>query len=893
MAGKYFDFRPSSLRRTWLGSQNQNPRPSNDSSSTGEPPSSSDPLTSPAPTPLESPASPEQSATGARLQSHTRSQSAGTLGQDGGRRTNNRVTFTVGGDGSNDEDENVPVSPASDTPTRTNRDSRGRAGQSMSPPTFSITDSEDVTNTPMPQPVSEEEVFEENEKVEIEANEEKGKAIHSAQARAQRLASLLRRPSLPRRSSLSLSVPQTPPEDARSTDSDEIPMIDLKREKTFNEEDEMDNEQRRQRRGSSSHTAEAHKLVRGMTRKDAHSLTRVHPPSSGRVSGQVTPVEERDPDTYVERPTHYRGGILSTLLKLQEQQQSGHQHGQSHTIVGDDTAAGLSLSPAGIGGGRSVDSSGRGTPKRQKWYDKSPNLSTTSLSSTAKHTPSSSMGDSRPPLNRARSSGGIVGAAAKRFSGKPRLEDEIRITIHIAEILSRQRYLMKLCRALMKYGAPTHRLEEYMRMSARVLEIEGQFLYIPGCMVMSFDDTSTHTTEVKLIKTPQGVDLGRLADVHETYKVVVHDVIGVEEAMQRLDEIMHRKPKYKVWFLILMYGFASATVGPFAFYARPIDMPIAFILGCLLGSLQLFVAPRSDLYSNVFEISAAVLTSFLARAFGSIPYKGGYLFCFSALAQSSIALILPGYMVLCGSLELQSKSLVAGSVRMVYAIIYSLFLGFGITIGTSIYGVIDKNASSEYTCPSNPMGGEYISRFPFVPLFTLCLIMINQAKWKQTPVMIVIAFAGYLVNFFSAKRFASNIQIANALGAFAIGVMGNLYSRLVHGLAAAAILPAIFVQVPSGLAASGSLVSGIQSADSIAQHGSGVIGNGAEGFANASNSSSPSPSPGSSGSGPYGSVVFDIGYGMVQVAIGITVGLFLAALVVYPLGKRRSGLFSF
>ena len=31
-------------------------------------------------------------------------------------------------------------------------------------------------------------------------------------------------------------------------------------------------------------------------------------------------------------------------------------------------------------------------------------------------------------------------------------------------------------------------------MSARVLEIDGQFLYIPGCMIISFDDVSTHTT---------------------------------------------------------------------------------------------------------------------------------------------------------------------------------------------------------------------------------------------------------------------------------------------------------------------------------------------------------------------------------------------------------------
>lgn len=55
------------------------------------------------------------------------------------------------------------------------------------------------------------------------------------------------------------------------------------------------------------------------------------------------------------------------------------------------------------------------------------------------------------------------------------------------------------------------------------------------------------------------------------------------------------------------------------------------------------VAQKSSLYSNVFEISAAIVTSFLARAFGSIPPRG--LFCFSSLTASSIALILPGYIV--------------------------------------------------------------------------------------------------------------------------------------------------------------------------------------------------------------------------------------------------------
>jgi hypothetical protein len=36
-------------------------------------------------------------------------------------------------------------------------------------------------------------------------------------------------------------------------------------------------------------------------------------------------------------------------------------------------------------------------------------------------------------------------------------------------ISEREAYLLKVCRALMEYGAPTHRLEEYMYMTAEVI----------------------------------------------------------------------------------------------------------------------------------------------------------------------------------------------------------------------------------------------------------------------------------------------------------------------------------------------------------------------------------------------------------------------------------------
>lgn len=44
------------------------------------------------------------------------------------------------------------------------------------------------------------------------------------------------------------------------------------------------------------------------------------------------------------------------------------------------------------------------------------------------------------------------------------------------------------------------------------------------------------------------------------------------------------------------------------------------------------------------------------------------------------------------SLELASRNIISGSVKMVYAIVYSLFLGFSLTIGSDLYYLVDRSA---------------------------------------------------------------------------------------------------------------------------------------------------------------------------------------------------------
>ncbi|KAK6507331.1 hypothetical protein TWF481_005770 [Arthrobotrys musiformis] len=597
---------------------------------------------------------------------------------------------------------------------------------------------------------------------------------------------------------------------------------------------------------------QAQAIVRGLSRRVPglpHGITDSEPT-------QTAPNNQPSADSDDQnKPAMYKPGVLATLLKLS---QSSGPRPPSSTLT-----SALHTPKA---------DSGAATPSR--WYKNSHDNTAAILAGASLQLGSAYAGSGgpekvpirpkRPRPSRAHS-GGLTNVLG-RFS-KEENEDEIKLRYHLAHILHKQKYLLQLCKALMLYGAPTHRLEEYLKMSARVLDVEGQFLYLPGCMIISFDDSSTHTSNMQLVRVTPALNLGKLQDVHLVYKQVVHDVIGVEDGMVQLQKLFDQGPRFAVWLQVLVYGAASASVGPL-FSARLIDLPVCFLLGTILGVLALVIAPRSTLYSNVFEIVACVVICFLARAFGSI--RGGSIFCFAGISQASIALILPGYIVLCGALELQSKNLVAGSVRMFYAIIYSLLLGFGITIGTALYGALDSKATSSKSC-SNVMSDYY--KFLFVLVFTLCLNVLNQCKWKQLPMSLFISISGFAVNFFATRRFPTNVQIANALGAFTIGVIGNLYSRLSHQIAFTSIVPAIFIQVPSGLAAQGGLISGLDSADSLT---------------NKTVTTSPEALQ-----SQFNITIANVALGMIQVGIGISVGLFFAAIAVYPFGKRRSGLFTF
>lgn len=458
----------------------------------------------------------------------------------------------------------------------------------------------------------------------------------------------------------------------------------------------------------------------------------------------------------------------------------------------------------------------------------------------------------------------------KKRNKDKRKKEEIFITMHVAAILQRQEFLMKLSRALMMFGAPTHRIETQIQQTARVLEINCRCIYLPNLMLLAFGDDATHTSETKFIKQGGGLDFTKLTDMHTIYWNVIHDKIGVGEASAQLDELMRRKPLIGRWPMVLIGGFCSSfiSVGPMGFNGSFIDAVMAFPLGAFLVFSQSIIT--TELFSNVFEIMFATLNSFIALA---VAHTG--IFCYAGVVSGAIVLILPGFIVLSGALELQSKNLIAGSVRLVYAIIYSLFLGFGLSIGASFWALVSggSNVREVNTCDTvhNPniwyrSNVGLIWAILTVPMYATCLSLRNQAKVnrKEFPAMVVIACAGWACNHFAATASAltGRQDITSALGSLAVGILSNIYGRIFDGRSYVVAVTGVLYQLPSGLSNGGGLLNFAQTTNGTDNFGSG----------------------------------FTVAQSLVEVALGLTVGLFASTILAYVLGGRkekRGGLFSF
>jgi uncharacterized membrane protein YjjP (DUF1212 family) len=182
-------------------------------------------------------------------------------------------------------------------------------------------------------------------------------------------------------------------------------------------------------------------------------------------------------------------------------------------------------------------------------------------------------------------------------SSLPLIEFDVMITA----MLNRQEYLIMLAKALMTFGAPSHRIESQLVAAARILEVEAEFIHLPNVIICSFGDQDLGCSETHFVKCGGRLSLGALHKVHILYRSVVHDEMSAKTASDYLGQLLTAPPLYSIWARCIFAFCLSALICPLAFGGSFMDMWIAGAGALVLAILQLNVATKSAMYANVFE----------------------------------------------------------------------------------------------------------------------------------------------------------------------------------------------------------------------------------------------------------------------------------------------------
>jgi uncharacterized membrane protein YjjB (DUF3815 family) len=199
-------------------------------------------------------------------------------------------------------------------------------------------------------------------------------------------------------------------------------------------------------------------------------------------------------------------------------------------------------------------------------------------------------------------------------------------------------------------------------------------------------------------------------------------------------------------------------------------------------------------------------------------------------------------------MELAAKNLISGTVHLVYAIMYVLFLAFGIGYGCTVWRLSHPGVEiSVLDVCQNSINAWWT--FLILPFATIGFGIVYGASVNQWLPMVGDSAVGYAVYYFVAKYAGASSVITPSAGAFALGLFGNIYARLTKRLAFVPLMGGIIILVPGSI--------GVKGAVSL--------------FDGSNN-----------GSGS------DFVFKVLGIALSLTLGLFMANLVVFPMGKKRS-----
>lgn len=353
-----------------------------------------------------------------------------------------------------------------------------------------------------------------------------------------------------------------------------------------------------------------------------------------------------------------------------------------------------------------------------------------------------------------------------------------------ASFKAKYTFVIKLGMALHKFGIQAFRLEAELTGISELLGLEGSFLATPTSLTFvlwSPDKENEHTHVVRV--QPGNIDLGKLADVNQVVQDLKNETLTVVQAYIRLNEIENCSGLYSNSITLIAFGASSAG------FAMMIgldwfNIAWASALG-VVCYLLVFFAGYSQRLSTVLEPLTSVVNGILAMGINHLdPGLNVPL-----VILSSIIIFIPGLSITLGLSELAARELMSGTARVMDAVMLLFKLYFGAVLGLAI-GSLIWGKTFVPVVTAMPFWSKWLG----VLLLSSTLGVVFNVRTKDIGWAIFSGLLAYVATLMGS--FVLGSAMGNFIGAFAVGVYGNLYALFLKSPASVVLLTGIVVLVP-------------------------------------------------------------------------------------------------
>jgi len=352
------------------------------------------------------------------------------------------------------------------------------------------------------------------------------------------------------------------------------------------------------------------------------------------------------------------------------------------------------------------------------------------------------------------------------------------------EFIQKRRFIIRLGKALHKYGTPAYRLEAHLQEVSQNLGLQSSFMITPTSLtfVLSEDEDNQEYNHIVRVK-PGDIDLGSLARIDALVDELSSGSRTLGDAVERLDDIANKPEPYSKVMNFLAFGGSS---GAFAMLMHTNWNTIIWsaVIGFVVGLVH-FWSEKSVRVNSMLEPFVALIAALLA----SVVAVYDPTINVPLVVLSSIIVYIPGLALTMGLSELAARNLVSGTARVMDAIMSLFKLYFGAFLGIAIAKLFWKG--SEFT-PS-PNTADW-TLWVAVTVLSLSLIILFKTRVKDAPWGMLSGYIAFGTTLWGSLYLGP--ALGAFIGAFVLGLYSNVFSRIMNLPSSLVLLLGLVMLVP-------------------------------------------------------------------------------------------------